>query len=163
MARRNRRTSSMLTGLAAGAIAQYFLDPVQGRTRRVKTKDQALAALRRPMRKAQQRASAYSEYARNRGRGLAHELTHRDKAPEDDRTLVDKVRSEVLGREEWRGLQINVDSVAGVVSLRGQVEHEDQTDALEMAVLKVPGVRAVESFLHLPGVSPPNKASSLRL
>lgn len=42
------------------------------------------------------------------------------------------------------------------MTLRGQLDRQDQIDGAERAVHGVPGVVDVESFLHLPGEQPRN-------
>ncbi len=149
-------------GIAAGAALMYFLDPERGRTRRVRTKDQAFAIARRSARKAQQRIDTAREYGRDRARGMAHEMRHpHGVAPDNDRTLVDKIRSEVLGGPHYSGKTINVDANEGVVTLRGQLQHPDEIRKLRDTVAAIPGVREVQSFLHLPDTPAPNVQESL--
>ena len=52
--------------------------------------------------------------------------------------------------------------VEGRATLRGQVRDEAQMRAVQEAVASAPGVRTVQSWLHLPGEPAPNKAASLR-
>lgn len=151
-----RKAPLVLLVGAAGAVLQYFLDPQRGRTRRVQTKDQVLAAIRRPARRAQDSVSKSAQYAQDRAKGLAHEVSASDEAPAEDHTLVDKVRSEVLGKPEYSGYTINVNAVDGVVTLRGELDQPELINALRDDVAEVPGVREVESFLHLPDTPPPN-------
>lgn len=161
----NRRfRMNFLTGAAVGAVAQYFLDPVSGRGRRAQTKQQSLARLRRPARAAQDRMSKNSKLLRDRTTGLVHETRQRTRAetPVDDATLVNKVRSEVLGAEEWRWYAINVEANSGSVTLRGQVDTEDAIERLESAVSRVPGTFRVVNLLHLPGEPAPNVEDALR-
>ena len=160
--RRTGRWRSLLLGLGIGALVQYLRDPQLGRTRRARLKDQASARVRRPLRRAEAEYRKKSKLARDRARGAAHEVTtrDRDRVPDDDQSLVDKVRSEALGGEEWRPYTINVDAVDGVVTLRGQLDRQDQIDAAEDAVGRIPGVQRVESFLHLPGEQPRNVEQS---
>lgn len=87
---------------------------------------------------------------------MAHELTTPPTPPADDRALVSKIRSEVLGAPRYSKQTINVDTVDGVVSLRGQLDHPEDIRELVAAVEKVPGVRGVENFLHLPKTTAPN-------
>ncbi|WP_345611498.1 BON domain-containing protein [Pseudonocardia adelaidensis] len=74
----------------------------------------------------------------------------------DDRTLVDRVRSEVFGRQPFHGLSVNIDAVDGVVTLRGQLGDQDAIRDLGVAVGKVAGVREVENMLHTPDTVAPN-------
>jgi osmotically-inducible protein OsmY len=142
------RARWLVTTVATGAVVRYFMDPARGRSRR----DQVAGAVRRRTERLQGKAS----YVGDRARGLAHEAKGHDLPPADDRTLVDKVRSEVLGREEFRSATVNVDAVDGVVSLRGQLDSADQIGELEQAVRKVTGVREVRNLVHTPGTPPPN-------
>lgn len=161
--RRSRlQPKTVIAGLGLGAAAtvgaliQYFSDPRLGRTRRVQAKDQALAAVRRPVKRARRDAETKRRYLRGRARGVAHELTTPPSLPADDRALVSKVRSEVLGAPAYSKYAINVDAVDGVVSLRGQLDHPEDIRELVAAVEKVPGVRDVANFLHLPKTTAPN-------
>lgn len=149
-----------LLGTAAGAAAWYFLDPVSGRSRRVRTTEQAAAGVRRPVQQAADELQRTATVARDKAVGVAHEVTtsEEDAQPADDRALADKVRSEALGGQAWRDATINVAAVDGVVTLRGQLPSRQRiTDAVD-AVRAVPGVERVESFLHTPGSEAPNVA-----
>jgi osmotically-inducible protein OsmY len=148
--------NAILVGAAAGAAAQYFLDPVLGRTRRVKARDRLAAGIRRPARKLEDEAGKRVQMAGDRASGLAHELTSTGTPPPTDRALVDKIRSEVIGWPQWAGYTINVHAADGAVTLRGQLDRPQQVGELEDAVRRVPGVRSVESFLHPPGTQPEN-------
>lgn len=153
--RKSTRVLMLVSGV--GALA-YFLDPRSGRVRRAKAKDQAAAKLRRTRREAQQKAS----YLGGKVEGVVHTVTKPgDQPPQDDKTLVDKIKSEVLGGAEFEGHQVVVDAADGVVALRGEVKRPEQVKELEAAVRKVPGVRDVENFVHLPATPPPNKQDSL--
>jgi hypothetical protein len=167
MARRNRRKRRR-TGLLAvvgigAAAAQYFFDPVLGRTRRTQTKDRIAGMARRPAKKLSDEAAKKSQLLRDRAEGAAHELTRTeaDEWPENDAVLVDKIRSEVLGGPEWSPYTINVNAARGVVALRGQGDRPEQIAELEERVRDVPGVREVQSLLHLPGTEPPNVQDAL--
>jgi hypothetical protein len=145
--------------IVAGAAIEYFLDPERGRTRRVKAKDRLGAVTRRGSR----RLDVAREHATNRLRGIQHGLTHpHGVAPDNDLTLVDKVRSEVLGGQKWHAHTINVDAADGVVTLRGQLDSAQDIHDLREEVARIPGVREVHSYLHLPGTPPPNKQEALR-
>jgi osmotically-inducible protein OsmY len=74
----------------------------------------------------------------------------------DDRTLVDRVRTEVFGRRRFGRLSVNIDAVDGVVSLRGQLDDQDAIRDLEAAVGNVVGVHGVENLLHTPDTVAPN-------
>ncbi len=153
--RKSRRLLMLVTGVTALA---YFLDPRSGRARRARAKDQLGAKLRRTRREAEQKVS----YMGGKVEGVVHTVTRPGgEAPEDDKTLVDKVKSEVLGGAEFEGHQVVVDAADGVVALRGEVKRPEQVKELEAAVRKVAGVRDVENFVHLPATPAPNKQDSL--
>ena len=158
MARILRKTTRIGLIAAAGAALVYFLDPRNGRGRRTRAKDQLRAKLRRTGQQVQQKAS----YVGGKVGGVAHTVTQPgDRAPADDKTLVDKIKSEVLGGADFEGHQVVVDAADGVVALRGELQRPEQIEDLEAAVRKVPGVREVENFLHLPATPAPNKQDSL--
>jgi osmotically-inducible protein OsmY len=144
---------------AVGAALQYFTDPAMGRSRRAQSKDRVAAMVRRPAKRAERRFEQKSEWLQDRARGLLHEATKPRGAewPENDQTLVDKVRSEVLGREDWRRYTINVDVARGVVTLRGQVDTPEEIHRLEDEVAKVTGVAEVVNLSHLPDTAPPKE------
>jgi hypothetical protein len=155
-------TGGVCIGALMGGVAQYFLDPERGRTRRKQFADQALAATTRPVKQLRRTISRKQEYLRGRARGTLHEVTASPEPPADDVALADRVRSEVLGDARYRAYTINLDAVDGVVSLRGQVRQPDEIKELVAAVEKVPGVRRVENFLHLPNTAAPNVADLQR-
>lgn len=155
---RGRGLIALVAG-AFGAALAYFLDPDRGRSRRATGKDQAAAALRRRRRQAGQKA----RYAGGRATGIGHRIggTADGPGPEDDKTLEQKVQSEVLGKEEWRQAPVNVMAANGVIELHGEVRTPDQIRSLEADVRKVAGVQDVCNFLHLPGTPAPDKQEAM--
>jgi BON domain len=144
---------------AAGAAAAYVLDPVRGRRRRAEIRDRGGALVRREVRAMERQA----HYGRGKAMGAVHRLTAgAPHAPEDDMTLVDKVRSEALGRVV-EGPHLTVDACERVITLRGQVADRDTALAIEREVRAVPGVDDVVNLLHVPGVPAPNKVAALRV
>jgi osmotically-inducible protein OsmY len=146
------------TAGAAGAAVAYFLDPDRGRARRNRTKDQASAALRR--RKADsERAARYRE---GRAEGAAVEARGGGQPrPQDDVDVAHAVRQAFAAAGVDTG-NVTVEAVDGAVTLRGQVESEDDKRRLEEVARSTPAVREVQSWLHLPGQPAPNKAEALR-
>jgi osmotically-inducible protein OsmY len=90
----------------------------------------------------------------------------RDTAPlagdPEDATLRDRVMSEVLSDERFKG-NVNVATEYGRVVLHGELENPDLIDELVSAVRNVEGVRDVDSRLHLPHVEAqlPKRATKL--
>lgn len=148
----------LLVGAGFGAVVYYFLDPVSGRSRRSETAQQAAAGVREPLQKAEEELEKQATVARDRAEGLAKEATSASSPPDDDRTLVNKVRSEALGGDEWQDVTINVNAINGVVTLRGELEDRDRIEKAIGAVQDVSGVERVESYLHVPGDQAPNVA-----
>jgi osmotically-inducible protein OsmY len=80
--------------------------------------------------------------------------------PEDDLVLVDKIRSEVLGRVV-EGPHLTIDANARVVTLRGQVADREIALDIERRVRATAGVADVVNLLHTPGTAAPNKLDAL--
>jgi len=78
----------------------------------------------------------------------------------DDVDVLHEVRQQ-LSRVGFPTPDVTVDVVDGRATLRGQVHDGAQMQAVQEAVASAPGVRMVESWLHLPGEPAPNKAASL--
>lgn len=144
---------------AVGATVAYLWDPDRGRSRRARLKDQMAARARG----VGQEVDTKATYARTTAEGKVEQLRHTEQAPPpDDATLVDKVRSEVLGRAEFEGHTVLVDAVDGVVTLRGELPEPALGKTLEKQVAKVSGVREVRNLLQEPGTPAPNKEEALK-
>ena len=88
----------------------------------------------------------------------ADKLKAEAKLNPDDRTLVDRVESEIFrDRKQVKG-KVNINVEEGVVVLRGELESQDLIDDLVKAVHEVDGVRNVENLLHTPGAEAPAKS-----
>ena len=142
--------------MGTGAAAAYFGDPEQGRARRAKTKDQLGAAIRQ----AKGQVERKQRYVESTLAGRAQGARSGSTPPADDKTLVDKVKSEVLGQPEFSQLDVVVDAAEGVVALRGEVPDQNVASKLETAVGRVTGVQRVESYVHTPGQPAPNKQAA---
>ena len=141
---------------AVGATLAYVFDPVRGRRRRAELKDRGRATVRREVRAVERQAS----YGKGRAEGVIHKLRHpQPHVPEDDMTLADKIRSEVLGRVDGPHLTIDVNN--RVVTLRGEVPDAQAAQHVEREVRGTPGVTDVVNLLHQPGTPAPNKADAL--
>jgi hypothetical protein len=160
-ARRRAPSAAVLVGAAAvlgvlfGAVAEYLLDPARGHARRAGLRERSAAAGRRSVKQVKRTAVRRAAYVRGRAHRVGHKLTP-SHPPADDRTLVDRVRSEVFGHRRFGRLSVNVDAFDGVVTLRGQLDDQDTIRDLEAAVRKVQGVRRVENLLHTPETVAPN-------
>ena len=144
----------------AGAAAMYFLDPDRGKRRRNMARDRVAATFRRGTRRAERlgrRAGAGTQ-------SLAHRVAHARPAetgPVDDRTLEQRVESQLFRHVDVPGDRISISVEEGVLVLRGEVDRPEQIGELEAAARKIPGVQMVENLLHLPGTPAPNKSAAL--
>jgi osmotically-inducible protein OsmY len=146
----------LIIAAALGAALAYVFDPVRGRRRRAELKDRGRATVRREVRAVERQAS----YGKGRAEGAIHKLRHpRPHVPDDDMTLVDKIRSEVLGRVDGPHLTIDVNN--RVVTLRGEVPDQLKAQQVEHEVRSTSGVVDVVNLLHQPGTPAPNKADAL--
>ena len=147
------RTAVYAGGAAAAA---YFFDPERGVARRTAARDQLGAKLRR----AEHTAETKLRYAEGKAEGLLHTASSVPASPVDDRTLTDRIRSELGDRFPHETAELTV--VEGTVEVRGEVP-DDAAKALVVAsVRKVAGVRRVVDLLHTPGDPAPNKAEAER-
>jgi osmotically-inducible protein OsmY len=147
---------TFILGGATGAAVMYLFDPQLGRTRRTRLRDQLGGQVRTLERKAEQT----TRFAQAEAHGAVERARHTEPAePEpDDRTLAHRVESDLFADPSVPKGQINIDVVDSVVTLRGQVDSQDQIDRIEQAVRSMPGVAGVENLLHTPGTPAPNKA-----
>ncbi len=152
------RKGRFVTAATVGAAIAYFADPDNGRSRRVRAKDQLDAMMRRRRREAEQLSRhsanvAAGQAAQARGAG--------EPKPVDDVDVVHAVKQALSGLGVPTS-DLTVDVVDGTAALRGQVPSDEDKTKVEQAVGRVPGVQRVESWLHLPGEPAPNKASALQ-
>ena len=153
--RRTRRTAVWIAG-AAGAAAQYLLDPEQGKRRRNVARDRARALLRRRARDVARQA----QYAEGVARGVVHEATKRvptggDGQPLDDVTLARKVETEIFRDADAPKGTVSINAEGGVVYLRGQLDSSEEIERLADRAREVEGVADVKNLMHLPGTPAP--------
>jgi len=129
---------------ATAAAGMYLFDPDRGRSRRAKLADQTAAFFR----KSGERIGAKARYQRGVAQGAMHKMAEPFQPAEDidDNTLLQKVRSEALGR--WPGPRrgVEVDVEGGTVTLRGPVTREHAQELVQL-VAAVDGVEAVSDEL----------------
>jgi len=149
---------SFVRGAALGAAAAYLFDPDQGNGRRARLRDQTAALMRR----SRERADELSRHAGNVIEGRLHELGGMAVADRDtdDATVVDRIRSEVLGRRDVRAADVVVNVEDGVAQLRGEVPDAATMEGVVDETRTVAGVRDVENLMHLPGAPAPNKQAA---
>lgn len=132
------RSAGIGAALAAGGM--YLFDPDRGRSRRARLADQTGAV----MRKAGEKMRAQARYQKGVARGVAHKVGEpfRPEVEIDDETLLQKIRSEAVGR--WRGPKqaIEIDVRDGRVTLRGETARA-QAEELIHLLEAVDGVETV--------------------
>jgi osmotically-inducible protein OsmY len=95
-----------------------------------------------------------------RGR-LAHLASGEGARFAEDRTLLDRVESEVFANRSIPHGRITFEVEGTQVILRGQLNSAEEMHRIEEEVRKVPGVTGVTSFFHMPGTPAPNKADAI--
>lgn len=131
-----RQPIRSVTLLSAGALAGAAVTTVLNRgttARRVKA-EKAAADAAAVVQADQERAAARHE---------------RRRAELDDRTLTDRVKSEIFRPADAPKGDVVVDSENGVVRLRGSVASEELRDRLVGDARAVDGVQRVEDLLHV--------------
>lgn len=156
----NGRRRSILFPLLLGAGLAYFFDPGQGARRRNMLIDKVRSMMGQGSRTVANQAS----YAAGAAYGTVQE-TVRMRAPDnpnpDDATLTDRVESEIFRDPNIPKGDININTVDGVVELRGELKTQQAIDDLVAKVRAIPNVKSVHNYLHLPGTPAPNKESAL--
>lgn len=79
----------------------------------------------------------------------------------DDKTLKDRVESEVLRDPKFGRAPINFNVENGIVVIHGELPTQEDIDQLVSQVGSIRNVKGVENLLHLPGTIAPNKLSAI--
>jgi hypothetical protein len=145
-----------VAGAAAGAGVMYIFDPSAGRRRRSLAKDRSAGAVRRGWRRTERAgrrtmAGGYGAYRKARYAWRSAEPAA------NDQMLTDRVLSIVYRDRAIPHGHLNVNVEDGVVVLRGQFSQPEEIRRVEDDVRRVPGVKGVQSYLHLPETPAPNK------
>jgi hypothetical protein len=157
MSKRKAAMLALAVGVQLGYAIGYYLDPDAGRRRRAQLRDHWAKVARRTGREVRRLGRRFESDAV----GLTLRARHRQPAPVDDATLLDRVESELFADPRIPKGAINLEVRRGVVVLRGEL-HPIEIDRIHEAVLRIPGVHGVDDLFHLPGTPAPNKAAALR-
>jgi hyperosmotically inducible protein len=151
---------ALVFGGAVGAAIAYFFDPVSGKGRRSRLRDQGMSRARHVVGDAERR----TRYLANVAQGRVTELVMPgpDNKTPDDATLAQRIQSEVFGRTEVPKDRVSLDVVDGVATLRGELDSREEIQDITTRVAQVPGVVDVEVLMHLPGEPSPNKEEALQ-
>lgn len=133
---------SLLVGIAAGALAMYYLDPRAGRRRRALVRDRMVAAGHDASYFARRKAKRAAD--RLKGYLVAHR-PGRLVRPDSDRQLHDRIRAR-LGHVMHHSRAVEVDVEQGRVRLRGHVLRHEM-DRVIAEVGRMAGVRSVANQL----------------
>jgi osmotically-inducible protein OsmY len=137
-----KRLLALATGIAAGAMVMYMLDPNNGRRRRALVRDKAVAAGH----DVERLARGTSRQTANRLRGMAAKVRARVQHPRlDDDQLRDHIRSK-LGHALRHPARVEVDVDHGHVVLKGTADPVE-TEHLVATISKMQGVHGVENRL----------------
>jgi len=150
------KLTTFVAGAGVGAAAAYFLDNESGNRRRKIAADKAGRFKREGAGTVTSAAQAAGAQAKGVAAKAQHVATGGDDAPGDDNTLKSKIESEVFRAADAPKGSVDVSVANGIVELRGQVDDQAQSQALEMKIRMVSGVKDVRNMLHLPGETPPN-------
>ena len=145
----------LLVAAAAGAALMFFLDAQQGARRRALMRDKLVGM-----------ANDLGRMAERTGRiagSTAEGMTERvgaigQSSPPfiNDVTLVSRIESEAFrGMDDNPKSYVNLNSVGGVVFVRGEVPTPELINEIEERVRRVRGVKDVENLMHLPGTPAP--------
>lgn len=84
-----------------------------------------------------------------------------DTSVPDDNTLRDRIESQAFNHHTAPKGEYNLNVEDGIAVLRGQLNTQEDIQALIAQVAAVPDVQGVESFLHTPGTPAPNKETAI--
>jgi osmotically-inducible protein OsmY len=149
----SQRLGWLAGGALLGAAAAYLADPERGRARRSELEQRG----GRIAREATETARNVVEDGTQRLAGAVREATPELSSP-DDAVLIERVRSEAIGPSKARNSAIVTTVEDGVVSVRGQVDAEEQRRDLIARIGDVDGVRHVVDLTHLPSEPAPTRS-----
>jgi osmotically-inducible protein OsmY len=129
--------------MGVGAAIAYLWDPVSGRSRRARLGDQMAAEVRDAANAIQKKA----RYQAGRAKGVVYETLTTEEPPRDDGDLLQKVRSEAVGRIPGSVDHVDVRVEDGVVYLLGESTDTAREHELVERVRNVTGVREVRNEL----------------
>lgn len=152
--RRFQRLAWFAGGVALGVAAAYLVDPARGRQRREQLQRHGGQVLRNAGSPGTRGGGAVGDPAVS---GAADELTPDLKEP-SDAVLIERVRSEAVGPSAVRNSAVVTTVEGGTVTVRGQVDSEDQREDLLARVRGVEGVEDVADLTHLPQESAPTRS-----
>ena len=159
-----RVRNMVIAGLAGAAIA-YLLDPISGSARRNRLRERISTRIPRrattegelgPLpenmvpSQAARIADRPEEGPMTDVADAADEGSRDTSEPMDDATIARRIRMKVDERPDLETGSLVIDVVRGVAYLRGKLNDRRKLDEIVDLTSAVPGVRRVQSLLHLP-------------
>ena len=137
-----KRLTGFLMGTAIGMALMYLLDPDRGRSRRARLADKAAAGAR----DIAEAVATGVEYQKGVVKGAVHEVADsmRPERQFDDETLLQKVRSEAVGRLNGSTSDLEIDISNGEVRLSGSLSSAAERDRLIDLIRQVEGVSGID-------------------
>jgi osmotically-inducible protein OsmY len=96
------------------------------------------------------------ESVENAGSSAGHAVVHAyhgTATATEDTAITGKVKSELAADSQTKSLHIHVKTVAGVVTLRGEVPSSEMSEHVEHKVAGMDGVKRVRNELHVRSAS----------
>ncbi|HEY9112927.1 MAG TPA: BON domain-containing protein [Rhodanobacteraceae bacterium] len=141
-----KRLLALVTGIAAGAVVMYMLDPTSGRRRRALVRDKAVATGH----DVERLARGTTRQTANHVRGVAAKVrTRMRRSHPDDDQLRDHIRSR-LGHTLHHPARVEVKVDHGQVVLTGTADPAEM-EQLVATISKMQGVHGVENRLTAEG------------
>lgn len=138
----------LAVGAGAGAAAAALMDPQMGKRRRHELMQRGGAVGRDLTDEARKRADFAAGQAKGRAVETAKQAVPEDmQAPDDPKTLRDRIRSEVIGHVNGGSDIVVVVHSGGEVTLKGTVPSNDAESEVCDRVRQIPGVHKVDSEL----------------
>jgi osmotically-inducible protein OsmY len=152
------RIRTFVLGGLAGAAVAYLFDPIGGRGRRARLLDQVRSMTGRGGGMLGDGADVVLELEET-------EVVVGMSAPQerpDDQTLADRIHSTVFGEPDVPDDRLTLEVVDGIVTLRGELDSQEEIDDIAGRIAAVPDVREVDVLVHLPGEPAPNKEAAIQ-
>jgi hypothetical protein len=149
-----RIRNAVLAGLAGAAVA-YLFDPVAGSARRRRLRERIATLLPGRAIGPVARPPTPENVAPSPPAPVTEAVvrpTEAEALPEDrtDAAIARKVRQRLQERSDIETGSLMIDVVQGVAYLRGSLHDQGKFDEIVDLTGSVPGVRRVQSLLHLP-------------
>jgi len=89
--------------------------------------------------------TAVADERKAQDRGDRGVMERESSQPVDDTWITTKVKADLLATRDVPGLELNVETVEGVVTLRGDVENQAEADRAEAVAKGIKGVKRVDA------------------